>query len=218
MRLDIYSDTVCPWCFVGKRRLERALAMRSPEALTIQWRAFQLNPGMPPEGMTRREYLEVKFGGPERASRIYDAVRVAGEGEGIAFAFERIDRTPNTFDSHRLLRLGLSHGRQAEVLEELFQAYFLRGADIGSRRVLVDCAERAGIDPAETEGFLASGAEAEATLAEDRLARRQGINGVPCFIFNGRFALSGAQPPEALAQLLDLADVDDAMQAGAAAQ
>ena len=104
------------------------------------------------------------------------------------------------------------------MLEELFQAYFLRGADIGSRPVLIDCAERAGIDPAATEGFLASGAAAEATLAEDPLARRQGINGVPCFIFNGRFALSGAQPPEALAQLLDLADVDDAMQPGAAAQ
>lgn len=211
MRLDIYSDTICPWCYVGKRRLERALAMRPRADITIQWRAFQLNPGMPPEGMSRREYLEVKFGGSDRAQRIYEAVRQAGASEGIAFAFERIRRTPNTFESHRLLRHALLHGRQAEVLEELFQAYFLRGEDIGDRGVLLDCAVAAGLDEAEARRFLDGQDELESTLAEDRLARRQGINGVPCFIFNGRFALSGAQPPEALVQLMDLADVDDQM-------
>jgi predicted DsbA family dithiol-disulfide isomerase len=218
MRLDIYSDTICPWCYVGKRRLERALALRQRPDLTIQWRAFQLNPGMPAEGMDRREYLEVKFGGSDRAGRIYEAVRAAGQSEGIDFAFERMQRTPNTFDSHRLLRFAVGAGRQAETLEALFQAYFLSGADIGDRRVLLECAERAGLDAAGAELFLESGAEAEATLAEDRMARRQGINGVPCFIFNGRFALSGAQPPEALAQLLDLADMDDTMQLEAAAE
>lgn len=212
MHLDIYSDTICPWCFVGKRRLERALAMRPNAALTIRWRAFQLNPGMPAEGMARDDYLEVKFGGPERASRIYEAVRMAGESEGIDFAFDRIRRTPNTFDSHRLLRHALDAGRQTELLETMFQAYFLEGADIGSTPVLLACAERAGLDPAEAERFLIGDGEGEATLAEDRLARRQGINGVPCFIFNGRFALSGAQPPEALLQLFDLAEVDDAQQ------
>ena len=212
MRLDIYSDTICPWCFVGKRRLERALAIRPQADLTIQWRAFQLNPGMPPEGMNRREYLEVKFGGPDRATRIYEAVRLAGESEGIAFDFSRIRRTPNTFESHRLLRHAHQAGRQTEMLETLFQAYFLAGADIGERAVLLDCAEQAGLDVTEAARFLDSDSEMETTLAEDRLARRQGINGVPCFIFNGRFALSGAQPPEALLQLLDLADVDDAQQ------
>lgn len=212
MRLDIYSDTICPWCFVGKRRLERALAIRPQADLTIQWRAFQLNPGMPPEGMNRREYLEVKFGGPDRATRIYEAVRLAGESEGIAFDFSRIRRTPNTFESHRLLRHAHHAGRQTEMLETLFQAYFLAGADIGERAVLLDCAEQAGLDVTEAARFLDSDSEMETTLAEDRLARRQGINGVPCFIFNGRFALSGAQPPEALLQLLDLADVDDAQQ------
>lgn len=212
MQLDIYSDTICPWCFVGKRRLERALAMRPNAALTIRWRAFQLNPGMPAEGMAREEYLEAKFGGPERASRIYEAVRMAGESEGIHFAFDRIRRTPNTFNSHRLLRHALGAGRQTELLESMFRAYFLEGADTGSAPVLVACAERAGLDPAEAERFLAGDSEGEAALAEDRLARRQGINGVPCFIFNGRFALSGAQPPEALLQLFDLAEVDDAQQ------
>ena len=218
MRLDIYSDTICPWCYVGKRRLERALAMRPGLDLTIQWRAFQLNPGMPPEGMSRREYLEVKFGGPDRAVRIYDAVRQAGAGEGIAFVFDRIRRTPNTFESHRLLRHAYGQGRQTEMLEALFQAYFLAGADIGDRAVLLDCAERAGLDVIAAARFLDSDEEVESTLAEDRLARRQGINGVPCFIFNGRFALSGAQPPEALLQLLDLAEVDDLQQLEAAAQ
>jgi predicted DsbA family dithiol-disulfide isomerase len=212
MRLDIYSDTICPWCFVGKRRLERALAIRPQADLTIQWRAFQLNPGMPAEGMNRREYLEVKFGGPDRAARIYEAVRQAGESEGIAFDFNRIRRTPNTFESHRLLRHAHHAGRQTEMLEALFQAYFLAGADIGDRTVLLDCAGQAGLDVAEAARFLDGDGEMETTLAEDRLARRQGINGVPCFIFNGRFALSGAQPPEALLQLLDLADVDDAQQ------
>lgn len=212
MHLDIYSDTICPWCFVGKRRLERALAMRPNAELTIRWRAFQLNPGMPAEGMARGEYLEVKFGGPERANRIYEAVRMAGESEGIHFAFDRIRRTPNTFDSHRLLRHALDAGRQTELLEAMFQAYFLDGADIGSPPALIACAERAGLDPAGAERFLAGDDEGEATLAEDRLARRQGINGVPCFIFNGRFALSGAQPPEALLQLFDLAEVDDEQQ------
>ena len=212
MRLDIYSDTICPWCFVGKRRLERALALRPQADLTIQWRAFQLNPGMPAEGMNRREYLEVKFGGPDRAARIYEAVRLAGESEGIGFDFSRIRRTPNTFESHRLLRHAHHVGRQTEMLEALFQAYFLTGADIGDRAVLLDCAGQAGLDMAEAARFLDGDGEMETTLAEDRLARRQGINGVPCFIFNGRFALSGAQPPEALLQLLDLADVDDAQQ------
>lgn len=218
MRLDVYSDTICPWCYVGKRRLERALAQRPRADLTIKWRAFQLNPGMPPEGMARREYLEVKFGGPERAARMYEAVRQAGEGEGIAFAFDRIHRTPNTFASHRLLRHADQAGRQAEVLEALFRAYFTEGADIGGRAVLLACAEGAGLDPGAAARFLDSDEAAESVLAEDRLARRQGINGVPCFIFNGRFAMSGAQPPEALLQLLDLAAVDDAQQLEAAAQ
>jgi predicted DsbA family dithiol-disulfide isomerase len=212
MQLDIYSDTICPWCFVGKRRLERALAMRPQAEIEIRWRAFQLNPGMPEEGMERREYLELKFGGPERAARIYEAVRMAGESEGIRFAFERIRRTPNTFESHRLLRHAHEAGRQGALLEELFQTYFIAGQDIGSRSVLLGCAERAGLDTGRAERYLAGSEDAESTLAEDRLARRQGINGVPCFIFNGRFALSGAQPPEALLQLLDLADVDDAHQ------
>jgi predicted DsbA family dithiol-disulfide isomerase len=208
MRLDIYSDTICPWCFVGKRRLERALAARPQPGLQVRWRAFQLNPGMAADGMDRRTYLDLKFGGSERADRIYEAVRQAGRGEGIAFAFDRIKRTPNTLASHRLLRLA-SGSRQSALAEALFTAYFLRGADLGDKRILADIAVGVGLGRSEVEAFLDSRAETDTVLAEDAQARRQGINGVPCFVFNGRFALSGAQEPEALFQLFDLAREED---------
>lgn len=217
MRLDIFSDAVCPWCYVGKRRLERALRARPQPALAIRWRAFQLNPGMPAEGMNRRAYLEAKFGGVERAARIYDAVQAVGEQEGIAFRFDLIRRTPNTLNAHRLIRYAAAAERQDAVVESLFQAYFTEGGDIGDREVLVACAARAGLDGDGARQFLESRAETEATLAEDMLARRQGINGVPCFIFNTRFAMSGAQDPEALFQMFDLAREDDAAQREAAA-
>ena len=212
MRLDVFSDTICPWCFVGKRRLERALAARPQAALSIRWRAFQLNPGMPKGGMDRRAYIDAKFGGPERAARIYEAVTAVGASEGIEFAFQRIRRTPNTLDSHRLVRFAAAAGRQEEAVEALFQAYFVRGEDIGDPDVLVAAGVEAGLDGEAVRDFLASDRETETILAEDLVARRQGINGVPCFVFNGRFALSGAQAPEALLQLFDLAREDDAAQ------
>jgi predicted DsbA family dithiol-disulfide isomerase len=208
MRLEIFSDTICPWCFVGKRRLERALRQRPQPGLTIRWRAFQLNPGMAAEGMDRKTYLDLKFGGRERAARVYEAVTMAGRGEAIAFAFDRIKRTPNTLDSHRLLRFADAE-RQDALAEALFVAYFTAGADIGDRRVLADVAAKVGLDRGDVTRFLDSKAEVDAVLAEDALARRQGINGVPCFVFNGRFALSGAQEPEALFQLFDLSREDD---------
>lgn len=212
MQLDIFSDTICPWCYVGKRRLQRALAVRPQPGLQIRWRAFQLNPGMPPDGMERRAYIEAKFGSPERARRIYEAVSQAGAGEGIAFAFDRMRRTPNTLQSHRLLRFAATLDRQSELLDELFHAYFEGGADIGNLDLLVEIAEASGIDPADARSYLESGDDRESVIAEDQLARRQGINGVPCFVFNGRYSLSGAQEPEALFQLFDLAREDDALQ------
>ena len=208
MQLDIFSDTICPWCYVGKRRLARALAARPQPKLVIRWRAFQLNPGMPPEGMERDRYIEVKFGGPERATRIYDAVKAVGAGEGIDFHFERIRRTPNTLASHRLLRKAARHGLQGVALDALFDAYFIRGLDIGDPAVLAEIG--AGVGIPDMAGFLANGECIEEVKGEDALARRQGINGVPCFIFNGRFLLSGAQEPESFFQLFDLAREDEA--------
>jgi len=209
MQLDIFSDTICPWCYVGKRRLERALKTRPQHDIAIAWRAFQLNPTMPSEGMDRRNYIESKFGSPERARRIHDAVATAGASEGIAFAFDRIKRTPNTVLSHRLLRFAHRYDRQSPLLDGLFRAYFEDGLDTSDVDVLTEIAAAAGLLEEEARRFLLSADEREMVLAEDQLARRQGINGVPCFIFNGRYALSGAQEPEALFQLFDLAREDD---------
>jgi predicted DsbA family dithiol-disulfide isomerase len=208
MRLDIFSDTICPWCYVGKRRLARALAARPQAKLSIRWRAFQLNPAMPVEGMARERYIEAKFGSPDRARRIYDAVIAVGASEGIAFNFDAIRRTPNTLASHRLLRKAAQLGRQDEVLDGLFTAYFVAGRDIGDKAVLAEIAQGAGM--ADAERFLAGAEGAEEVRDEDAFARRQGINGVPCFIFNSRFLLSGAQEPESFFQLFDLAREEEA--------
>jgi predicted DsbA family dithiol-disulfide isomerase len=213
MDIDIFSDTICPWCFIGKRRLERALAERPQPDLTIHWRAFQLNPDMPAGGMDRSQYLELKFGGASNADAIYDQVRAAGETEGIDFAFERMKRTPNTIDSHRLIRHAGEKGQQDAVVQALFDAYFLRAEDIGDPEVLVAAATEAGLDGEEARAFLAGDAEAEAVRAEDKGARQAGISGVPCFIFNGQHALAGAHLPEVLHQLFDLANQEDAAEA-----
>ncbi len=218
MDIDIFSDTICPWCFIGKRRLERALAERPQPDLTIHWRAFQLNPDMPAGGMDRSQYLELKFGGASNAEAIYAQVRAAGETEGIDFAFERMKRTPNTIDSHRLIRhagqkASQGQARQDAVVQALFDAYFLRAEDIGDLDVLVAAAAEAGLDGEETRAFLAGDAEAEAVRAEDRSARQAGISGVPCFLFNGQHALAGAHPPEVLHQLFDLANQEEAAEA-----
>jgi predicted DsbA family dithiol-disulfide isomerase len=208
MRLDIFSDTICPWCYVGKRRLARALAARPQPKLAIHWRAFQLNPGMPPEGIDRVRYIEAKFGSPERARRIHEAVAAVGASEGIAFDFDGIRRTPNTLASHRMLRRAARFGLQDQLLDALFAAYFVAGRDIGDHRVLAEIGHSVGFS--EPEAFLAGTEGTLEAKAEDGLARRQGINGVPCFIFNGRFQLSGAQEPESFFQLFDLVREDEA--------
>ncbi len=219
MEIDIFSDTICPWCFIGKRRLERALAERPQPNLTVHWRAFQLNPDMPAEGMDRQHYLEVKFGGEANAKAIYDNVRAAGETEGIDFAFEAMKRTPNTVASHRLIRYAAGtageNGHQDGVVQALFDAYFLRGEDIGDLDVLTAAATAGGLDGPAARAFLETDAEAEAVRAEDRGARQAGISGVPCFIFGGRHALAGAHPPEVLHQLFDLAIQEEAAEAEA---
>jgi len=210
MHLDIFSDTICPWCFIGKRRLERALAERPQPGLTVRWRAFQLNPDMPAEGMARDDYLSLKFGGAANARSVYAQVEAAGESEGIAFAFERMKRTPNTVDSHRLIRFADTKGREDQVVQALFDTYFLNAEDIGDRDVLVEAGRVAGLDPDEIRAYLTSDAEAEAVRAEDNAARQAGVSGVPCFIFNRQHALAGAHPPEVLFQLFDLANQEAA--------
>lgn len=204
MHIDIFSDTICPWCFIGKQRIERALQARPPEILSLTWRAFQLNPDMPPEGMDRDLYLKRKFGGTENAEMIYGRIREIGRNERIDFDFDAISRTPNTLDSHRLIRFAAERGHQDDVVQALFEAYFLEGRDVGNLEVLKEVAEAAGLNGDDVVRFLKSGDLLPEIGSEDKTARDMGIQGVPCFIFNGRHVLSGAQPPEAFLQLFDV--------------
>jgi predicted DsbA family dithiol-disulfide isomerase len=204
--IDIVSDTVCPWCFIGKRRLERAMAERPGYRFQIGWRPFQLNPDMPRAGMDRPQYLNLKFGGRERASKIYDHVGKAGDGEGIAFDFQAIRRQPNTFDSHRLIRWSAKAERQDAVVETLFRRYFQDGVDIGDRAALAAIAAEAGMDGPEVKAWLDQEVDSDLVREEEGIARRMGIGGVPCFIVDGRYALSGAQEPEAFLPVFDLVE------------
>lgn len=197
LSIDVYSDVICPWCYVGKRRLERALAQwDSAVPAKISWRPFQLNPTMPQQGMDRRQYLEAKFGGPEAAQAIYGQVARAGDEEGIPFAFERISRTPNTFAAHRLIWLAGHHGTQDELVETLFRHYFLEGRDIGNLEILSQAAAHVGLGRTVVEPFLAGNEGVEAVKAEEARGHHVGIRAVPYFVLNGTYALSGAQPPE----------------------
>lgn len=215
MQLEIFSDTVCPWCYIGKRRLERALRMRPQPGLTLRWRAFQLNPGLPANGMDRRQYMIAKFGGLDRAQRLFDAVARVGAQEGIKFDFERISRTPNTLRSHRLLYAAAEEGRQSDLLDLIFAAYFTQGLDIGDADVLSALAFEAGLSAGAINEAMTEGSRMDLAINEDLQSRRIGINGVPFMVFNGRFGLSGAQEPEALLNMLDLAREED-MQKGVA--
>ncbi len=204
MRIDIFSDVICPWCFIGKKRLEKALDLRPSAQVILRWRAFQLNPDMPAGGMDRRQYLAAKFGGPDAAERIYDNVRAAGQRDAIAFAFERIPRTPNTVNAHRMIRFADRDGKQDAMVAALFQAYFLDGRDIGDAATLARLAAECGLDEKTAAAFLGGEEETETVLAEDIYARKLGIGGVPCFIFDGKYAVSGAQEPEAFLPVFDL--------------
>lgn len=206
VHIDIYSDPVCPWCFIGKRRLERTLAARDDVTTTITWRPFQLNPDMPPDGMEQTNYLSSKFGSLERAAKFYDVIAEAGQSERIAFNFDAIRHTPNTLDSHRLIRFADAHGRQSEVVEALFAAYFVEGENIGDHGVLTRIAHTVGLDGHAVSAYLASDADRPDVAAEDLRARRMSIDAVPCFIIDGQYAISGAQEPEAFFPLLDLAN------------
>jgi predicted DsbA family dithiol-disulfide isomerase len=204
LTVDVVSDVVCPWCYIGKRRLEAALARlreSSPDLpVEIRWHPFQLNPDLPPGGIDRREYLEAKFGGPQRAAQIYDRVRAAGETVGIPFAFDAIARQPNTREAHRLIAWAQSRpeGDADALVEAMFRAYFLEGRFVGDRDELVKLATDAGFDPDDTRAFLASDALEDVITESDARARSMGISGVPFFIFNGKTAVSGAHEPEAL--------------------
>lgn len=201
--IEVFSDVVCPWCFIGKRRLEEALrrlAAAEPSLKpTVRWSAFQLNPDLPRAGIDRGSYLAAKFGGPARAATIYDRVRSAGKTVGIDFAFDRIVRQPNTRDPHRLIAWVQHNGRDAsDVVERLFAAYFLDGRSIGELATLCAIALEAGLPADAVRDHLQSDAGTMAIAESDRRARAFGVTGVPFFIVAGRVAVSGAQTADVL--------------------
>ncbi len=206
--IDVVSDVVCPWCYIGKRRLEAAIAqMRESDPdlpFAIRWDPFQLNPDLPPEGVDRKAYLEAKFGGPERAKQIYERVTAAGRTAGISFALEAIARQPNTLDAHRLVAWAQSRreGDPDALVEGLFRANFIEGRYVGDREELVSIAVAAGYDPDDARAFLASDELRDAVMQSDVRAREMGIGGVPFFIFDGKTAVSGAQEPATIVEAI----------------
>jgi len=213
VRIDVISDVVCPWCFIGKRRLTRALELlqadaASPAALEVVWHPFQLNPDLPPEGIGRQEYVERKFG--RRSADVYDRVRAVGRTVGIEFAFDGIVRQPNTVAAHQLIALARQHNRQDQMVESLFRGYFLEGVDLTSPDNLVGLAQRAGLAPEPVCASLEDDAQRQRILDEDTEARSLGVSGVPFFIFAQRVAVSGAQEPEILVRALGRALEEEA--------
>ena len=195
LTIEIYSDVVCPWCYIGKRRLERALDQLNGAAQArITWRPFQLNPTMPKEGMDRARYLEAKFGSLDAFRQLEEHVLAAGAAERIPFAFDKMARTPNTFLAHRLMWYAGRQGRQDAVVESLFRGYFEEGADIGVSAILVQLADRSGLSVEAVVRFLQSDEGAEEVKAEEAAGHRLGIRGVPYFVLNRDCGISGAQP------------------------
>ena len=204
--MEIYSDIVCPWCFIGKRRLEQAIETAGyANRAHVTWRPFQLNPTMPKSGMDRRAYLDAKFGGAEARRAMEERLAKAGEADGIVFAFDRIERTPNTFEAHRLMWRAQQHGKQDDLAEALFHAYFSEGRDIGDGQTLVDIAAEIGLHRDEARQFLASDQGVEEVRTEEAAGHRLGIQGVPYFVLNGSVSISGAQPPDIFVSALQQA-------------
>lgn len=203
MRIDIVSDTICPWCFIGKRRLQTALESRPELEFTLQWRPYRLDPAVPRQGVDRKAYLKSKFGADAKRRETEQTLRRLGEREHIAFAFEKIARLPNTLDSHRLIRWADAIGVQDAVVEALFSAYFEDGRDIGDPAVLEWIAASAGMDGDLARELLAGDSDVSEIEREDAFAHELGITGVPTFIFANKFMISGAQEPHTLIQVIE---------------
>jgi predicted DsbA family dithiol-disulfide isomerase len=210
LSVEVVYDLICPWCYLGVRRLLRTFRRRPDLMFDLSWRPFLLNPDMPRTGMSRHDYVIRKFGGEERARRLYASISELGRREGVSFAFERIKRTPSSVDAHRLVRYAARFDRADPLVEALFSVHFTEGYDIGDHNVLVAVATACGMDASDTRAFLESDKEVDTIHADNLRAHRLGINGVPCFVIGGRHAIAGAQEPEVIERLLDVAAVDAA--------
>jgi len=201
-RIDVISDAICPWCWIGKRQLDRALPMLADQGLrfTVAWLPFQLNPDMPAGGADRQDYRTAKFGSLARSQEGDARVAEAGAAVGLKFRYDLMRRTPNTIDAHRVIRLAGQHGVQNQVVEALFRGYFTEGADIGDPVTLAGLAGTAGLDPVAVAVMLAGEAGRQEVLAEDQSARRGGLDGVPAFVMGGYVLFSGAVPADVMAE------------------
>jgi len=200
--IEVVSDVVCPWCFIGKRRLEKALELLGRQDVQVQWRAFELNPDISKAGVDRQEHRIRKFGSLSRARQLEARVAAAGAEEGIEFHFDRIERMPNTFDAHRLIWLAGRDGLQNTLAERLFHAYFIDGEDVGKHEVLKRIGKQSGLDSDNVDSLIDSDFGAKEIRAEEDRARMEGVNGVPTFIIQGVPITSGAHKPQVLASLL----------------
>ncbi|MFW8593033.1 DsbA family oxidoreductase [Cribrihabitans neustonicus] len=202
VKLDILSDPICPWCYIGKANLDRALAAEPDHPFVIEWHPFQLNPDMPREGMDRRAYLERKFGGKEGAVKAYAPVVEHAEKAGLSINFEAMQRTPNTLDAHRLIHWAGIEGKQTHAVDALFEAYFAEAQDIGDRGVLTEIAASIGMDSEVTARLLAGDNDVETIRTRDAHSRKMGVTSVPTFIIANQHAVPGAQPPELWQQVI----------------
>ena len=202
VRIDVVSDVVCPWCFIGKKRLEKAIAMQPDIPVEVHFRPYFLNDWIPPDGMSREQYLTTKFGSPERYKGIAQRVTAAAAAEGLVYAADKISRQPNTRDAHLLIRWADAIGKAPEMKQRLMDLYFTEGADLSDAGVLAQAAADVGLDAARVRDALESGLDAAEVDREATSAKEAGIEGVPMFIFAGKFAVSGAQAPEYLAEAI----------------
>ncbi|OBY27377.1 DsbA family oxidoreductase [Leisingera sp. JC1] len=203
VKLDILSDPICPWCYIGKTHLDKALAEVPDHPFVIEWHPFQLNPDMPREGMDRREYLERKFGGKEGAVKAYAPVVEHAEKAGLTINFEAMKRTPNTLDAHRLIHWAGVEGKQTQVVDALFKAYFVDARDIGDHAVLADVAQEAGMEADVAARLLEGDSDVQAIRERDAHSRKMGVSSVPTFIVANQHAVPGAQPPELWKQAIE---------------
>lgn len=205
VKIDIVSDVVCPWCYLGKARLEAALAQMPDVKAEISWRPYQLDPTIPRTGVDRKKYMEAKFGTGPRLGEVHRQLESFGQEVGIAYDFDAIDVAPNTMNAHRLIRWAAQAGPgiQGKVVDALFKAYFTDGKDIGEAKVLLDIAAACGMDRAIVAELLPTDAEEVGVIGEIATAKKLGITGVPCFIINQKYAVSGAQTPDILTGVIE---------------
>ena len=203
VEVDVVSDIMCPWCYIGKRRLEKALTLIEPGIeVEINWRPYQLDPTIPAEGRDRQKYLSQKFGAPEQIAAVYDPVREAGEVEEIPFNFEGITLSPNTLDAHRLIRWAMESGLQDDMSERLFKAYFIEGQDLSDNEVLLDLAVEVGLERDVIERLLAGDTDRKAVQDEIAQYQQMGVRSVPTIIVGKKYAVVGVQQPETIAEVI----------------